>query len=95
MPLKTESPFGFYTGTAFLTALTGSPPRCLAELSPGPLQLDTFLSHYYAKPRKIKRGLIFSGEALEAERVEGFMHRVIKKPNFSFGASDGFDLETK
>jgi len=95
LPLKTSSPFAFYTGTALLTALTGSPPKSLAELTPGPLKIDNFLQHYYAKPRKIKRALIFSGEALEAERVEPYVHRVIKKPTFSFAASDGFDLETK
>jgi len=53
------------------------------------------LFQYYRKPRKIKRALIFSGESIEAERIEQYTHRVIKKPSFSFAASDGFDLETR
>jgi hypothetical protein len=51
---------------------------------PGPLQKDNILYHFYQKPRKIKRALIFSGEAIEAERIEQYTHRVIKKPSFSF-----------
>jgi len=62
---------------------------------PGPLQKDNILYHYFQKPREIKRALIFSGEAIEAERIEQYTHRVIKKPSFSFAVSDGFDLETK
>ena len=95
LPLQTSSPYNFYTGSALQTVLTGSLISSLGQLMPGPLQKDNILYHFYQKPREIKRALIFSGEAIEAERIQQYTHRVIKKPSFSFAAQDGFDLETE
>jgi hypothetical protein len=93
--LKIKSPFSFYTGQSLISAITGNPINSLGNLLPGTLDTDNVLYQYYEKPRNVKRATIFSGESIEAERIEEYTHRVIKKPPFSFSSSSGFDLETK